>query len=227
MLFFKDKLYVYGGARSLTPQRDTTLQDLWSWDGKKWEFVVNGPALETPYLVNIKGDLTLCGYPDSDHKDFEIWQFKKKQFKKIFYYKDINIDRGQGPLKVSQKDNQIITANFQGDTLCIYSLYKEVKVTYCSPIPNRTRFGFIWQPQHKKYYLFGGRNESGDLNDFWQIDEAGNAQKLPDVNLPEPRSAFSWLTTSTGMLLYGGVLKNGAVLSNELFQYNNSWQKLK
>lgn len=227
MAFFEKKLYLYGGARSVTPQRDTFLADLWRWNGKDWESVMNGPALETSNLANISGSLVLCGYPDSDHKDFEIWKFKKNKFTKVKYYKDINLDRGQGPLKVTTKDNNVVVANFQGDTLCIYSLGKKVNLTYCPAIPARTRFGLIWQPQHKKYYLFGGRNNTRDLNDLWEIDEAGNAQQITTPNMPEQRSAFSLLPTFEGTILYGGVLKGGKELSNELFTYDGSWKKLK
>lgn len=230
--------YLFGGVTGT--QKDSLLFDIWSWNGVAWKKLeMLCPVKNAEGVYDSKNNSILIYGDASDKKRetygdeqiFQLWQFKAGHWKML----SDSGPRPDGPYEMSfdSKRTALVIPTWKNGKMVVWEWVgnKWNQLICSADCPTaRNRFGMAYSSAEGLNYLFGGRdavNKEIFLGDFWSWNGT-QWMRIGSDNSPIARAGLTMEDSSTGIILYGGVvlIEGKAVMTNELWRWRGgAWSK--
>lgn len=224
------KAYLIGGVTQAPNGTDSTLFDMWTWDGVTWKKLRDECPLKevqavynstTTSIIARGGKSENIRSGSSDMPGLvELWEFKNNHWKKL---------AGGGPtidgpyqMVYDEKRKSVMAPSWENGRAIMWkwSVGKWTALLSSDTITPeiRNRYSLAYVRGENKVYMFGGRNSSRNfINDLWEWD--GNRWKQIIVPyMPAARASHNAITVDDTMIIYGGSGEKGKLL-NEIWTW--------
>jgi ELWxxDGT repeat protein len=239
---YNNKLYLFGGIRSITGIGDVSMSDVWEYDPaiNQWRWISGPSAYNNTSVTGTPGVADAANYPggrfqtDAKLMGDKLYLFGGWGYATGFYHRDdlweFDHTTGYWRLLKGGVENAARTTGTQG--------------TYASANTPGARHGHKLSVINNTLYLYGGNTfnaPSGMMNDLWQYDPTVNQWRYVKgttsvnsignyglketeaaVNLPAARKNYSFSGIGNNLYLFGGRGYTG-ITSAEDYQ-NDMWR---
>jgi Galactose oxidase, central domain len=232
------KTYLIGGVTQTAGGGDSTLFDVWTWDGNKWEKNNEGSPFKEMQAVYNSASGTIIVRGDVNEKTkpwtggmpqvFELWEYKNNRWKKLD--DDAPVKVGLSQMVYHEKRKSVWLPVWENGKVLIWEWRNRQwnqSVPVDSVLPGyRNRYALLYIKATNKVYLFGGRNSSGNfINDLWEWD-GGRWKQITGPNTPSVRASHAAITLKNAMIIYGGTGEKGKLM-NEIWKWEaGEWLKI-
>lgn len=220
----RESLFLFGGFR----EDGTPLNDLWEWDGRRWDLVSNSGPVPRRWSGMVYdragGRLILFGGREGIGRNGkslgDTWIWKEGWSLAASAGPPGRDHHGMAYDAVRQR--VVVFGGWDGETnrndTWEWDGDRWLRVSESGPTP-RAAVGMTYDESDKMTLLFGGKDLKNTFGDLWAWD--GKQWKLIEVPGPAPRSfhALAYHTTARKSILFGG--RHDTVLLGDTWEWGN------
>jgi hypothetical protein len=209
--------------------------DSWKWDGASWSKFGTDAPMKTSngaydhsnkrlLLLGDVFDKTAIKDGDGIQK-IELWEVKDGKWRILSG--DGPQPDGQYEVAYNKQNRSLVIPTWESGKSFVWEWANEkwTKKSVEGKSPEaRNRFALAYDDATKAVYMFGGRSDSNPFfSDFWKWDGT-RWEDITAANMPAARAAATMEAGFGGLVLYGGILKEGPC--NEIWIWaNGQWVK--